>query len=233
MSSYFDHFLVIFYLPLISNITIISISLLVILFFLKNTKSLIPSRASFSIILIIDHWRSNLKDNLGDKSGFFVWPVVSLFLFLIITNVMGFILHVIPINSLINVTFGIALTVWIAIIIYSVVNFRENFLAILMPSGAPIVLSPLLMLIEIISNLSRPVALGMRLAANLTAGHILMSILANFGIKILILSSPLISTLPILIMISTTILETAVVFIQAYVFTLLTTIYLKESIIIH
>ena len=154
-------------------------------------------------------------------------------MFILTVNVLGFIIHVFPITTLINITFALAILIWLGIIILAAANFKTNFLALLMPSGAPLGLSPLLMLIEIISNLSRPVALGMRLAANLTAGHILMSILASFSVKILLASSALISVIPIIIIVSTTALEAAVIFIQAYVFTLLTTIYLKESIIMH
>nr|QZH57651.1 ATP synthase F0 subunit 6 [Nemalecium lighti] len=233
MSSYFDHFLILFYLPFTSNLIVVLIVIISVGWITKSLKELIPSRTKNIMIKLIDHWNSILKENIGKQSSLFTWPVFSLFIFLLLMNLLGFITHVFPITTLINVTFGLALIIWSSIIMYSMVNFKLNFFALLMPSGAPIILSPLLMIIEIISNFSRPIALGMRLAANLTAGHILMSILANFGVKIILASSSLISTLPIIIMISTTTLEVAVVFIQAYVFTLLTTIYLKEAIVIH
>ena len=102
-----------------------------------------------------------------------------------------------------------------------------------MPSGAPIGLSPLLVVIEIASNVSRPVALGMRLAANLTAGHILLAILADFGCKMLFYSYSVSNLFPVLIVIFMTTLEIAVLVIQAYVFTLLSMIYLRDSIILH
>ena len=102
-----------------------------------------------------------------------------------------------------------------------------------MPSGAPLGLAPLLILIELASHISRPVALGMRLAANLTAGHILLAILGDFGIKLLLISSSLPSFFPILIIVFMVILEIGVLVIQAYVFTLLLLIYLKDSLILH
>jgi ATP synthase subunit 6 len=102
-----------------------------------------------------------------------------------------------------------------------------------MPSGAPIILSPLLVIIEFVSNICRPIALGMRLAANLTAGHILLAILGNFGFKMLVYSYSLSNLFPIFIIIFMVILEIGVLVIQAYVFCLLCVIYLKDSLELH
>jgi ATP synthase subunit 6 len=107
-------------------------------------------------------------------------------------------------------------------------DFFSNF----MPSGAPLLMSPLLVSIELISNFSRPVALGMRLAANLTAGHILLAILADFSMKLLVVTNTL-SLFPICVIVFMTILEVGVLVIQAYVFCLLSMIYLKDSLILH
>ena len=101
-----------------------------------------------------------------------------------------------------------------------------------MPSGSPLGMSPLLVIIELASNFSRPVALGMRLAANLTAGHILLAILADFSMKLLVVTNTF-SIFPILIIIFMTVLEVGVLVIQAYVFCLLSLINLKDSIILH
>ena len=93
-----------------------------------------------------------------------------------------------------------------------------------MPSGAPLVLAPLLVLIETVSYFSRAISLGVRLAANLSAGHLLFAILAGFGI---------IFKSAIVIMVFITLLELAVAIIQAYVFCLLTTIYLADTLVLH
>jgi ATP synthase subunit 6 len=108
-----------------------------------------------------------------------------------------------------------------------------DFFSMFMPGGAPLGMSPLLVAIELASNMSRPVALGMRLAANLTAGHILLAILADFGCKLLFLSGSLSGLFPVLIIIFMTIMEMGVLVIQAYVFTLLSMIYLRDSIHLH
>jgi ATP synthase subunit 6 len=112
-------------------------------------------------------------------------------------------------------------------------NFKSSFFSMFMPTGAPIAMSPLLVIIEIASNISRPVALGMRLAANLTAGHILLAILADFGCKLLFYSFTIANLFPIFIIMFMTILEVGVLVIQAYVFCLLSMIYLRDSITLH
>ena len=93
-------------------------------------------------------------------------------------------------------------------------------------------MSPLLVAIELISNISRPIALGLRLAANLTAGHLLLSIISEFGCKLL-WAAPTFSLFSTLIIISMTCLELGVLIIQAYVFSLLSLIYLKDSYHLH
>ena len=101
-----------------------------------------------------------------------------------------------------------------------------------MPGGAPLGLAPLLVLIETVSYVSRAISLGIRLAANLSAGHLLFAILAGFGFSLLMVSG-FVGVGPLLIMVFITLLEVAVAVIQAYVFCLLTTIYLADTIVLH
>ena len=101
-----------------------------------------------------------------------------------------------------------------------------------MPGGAPLGLAPLLVLIETVSYMSRAISLGVRLAANLSAGHLLFAILAGFGFNLLMVNG-FVGVFPLLIMVFITLLEVAVAVIQAYVFCLLTTIYLADTIVLH
>ena len=112
-------------------------------------------------------------------------------------------------------------------------NFKYSFFSIFMPTGASLILSPLLVFIEFASHLYRPIALGMRLAANLTAGHILLAILSDFFSKILYYSCSLFIIFPIFIIVFIIVFEIGVLIIQAYVFMLLCLIYLKDSLILH
>ena len=125
------------------------------------------------------------------------------------------------------ITLGISLTIIMAVTLLGVLNFKLNFLSILMPGGVALMLAPFLVVIETVSYLIRAISLGVRLAANISAGHLLFAILSGFAFNML--SSGMI-ILPMLIMIFITLLEIMVAVIQAYVFCLLTTIYLGDTI---
>lgn len=102
-----------------------------------------------------------------------------------------------------------------------------------MPAGAPMVLAPFLIVVEGISYVSRAISLGVRLAANLIAGHLLFSIISGFAFSMLVGGLGLLGLFPMVIMVFITLLEMAVAGIQAYVFCLLTTIYLGDTIALH
>ena len=234
MTSYFDHFLVI---KLINSYITDSffIMFFVIILYLTTCYNfyLIPSRFQLLIEYILDHWFGVIRENLGEKSDYYIIPISSLFMFILGMNLLGFFIYNFPPTTHIFITFGMAFSVWIGVMTLGFYIHKGQYFSMFMPSGAPLGLSPLLVLIEIASNLSRPVALGMRLAANLTAGHILLSILADFTCKLLFYSFSIINLFPIFIIIFMTILEVGVLVIQAYVFCLLSMIYLKDSLILH
>jgi len=154
-------------------------------------------------------------------------------MFILGINLLGFFTYTFPPTTHVILTFGMAFGVWISVMIFGFYRFKSSFFSMFMPTGAPLGLSPLLVIIEIASNISRPIALGMRLAANLTAGHILLAILADFSCKLLFYSYGLMTLFPMLIIMFMTILEIGVLVIQAYVFCLLSMIYLKDSLILH
>jgi len=234
MTSYFDHFIV---TQIITNYftdsVIILLSVIMLYSTLNKSTYVIPSRFQSFIELIVDHWKTVVSENLGDKNNIYLLPLLSLFIFIFGINLLGFFTYTFPVTTHIFITFGMAFSVWFGVMIFGFYGFRSSFFSMFMPSGAPIGLSPLLVIIEIASNISRPIALGMRLAANLTAGHILMAILADFGCKLLFISYGLSTLFPIFIIMFMTILEVGVLAIQAYVFCLLSMIYLRDSLILH
>lgn len=234
MASYFDHFIVTKVLTnYITDSFIIMICVIVMYTVLNFNSFIIPNRFQSIVEIIIEHWQTVTKENLGNKSDFYLLPLLSLFLFILGINLLGFFTYTFPVTTHIFITFGLAFIVWIGVILLGFTKYKSSFFSMFMPSGAPLGLSPLLVLIEIASNFSRPVALGMRLAANLTAGHILMAILADFGCKLLFFSWSLANLFPIFIIIFMTVLEVGVLVIQAYVFCLLSMIYLRDSLILH
>lgn len=234
MASYFDHFIVTRIITdYITDSFLILVSVLVLYMVISNNESIIPSRLQSIIEIIIEHWQTVVEENLGEKANFYLLPLVTLFMFILGINLLGFFTYTFPPTTHVILTFGMAFGVWIGVMIFGFYRFRSSFFSMFMPTGAPLGLSPLLVVIEIASNVSRPIALGMRLAANLTAGHILLAILADFSCKLLFYSYSLINLFPILIIMFMTILEVGVLVIQAYVFCLLSMIYLKDSLILH
>lgn len=234
MASYFDHFILTKVLSnYITDSFFILLFVIMVYTVLGSKFYIIPSRFQFILEIMIDHWITVVRENLGEDADYYVLPLASLFAFLLGINLMGFFLFTFPCTTHISLTFGAALSIWLGVLIFGFRNYKMDFFSSFMPSGAPLGMSPLLVGIELASNVSRPVALGMRLAANLTAGHILLAILADFSCKLLFLGGSLSALFPVLIIIFMTVLEMGVLVIQAYVFTLLSMIYLRDSLHLH
>lgn len=234
MASYFDHFIVTRIITdYVTDSFIIMISVLVLYMVVSRNQYIIPSRFQSILEIIVEHWETVVEENLGEKATYYLFPLVTLFMFILGINLLGFFTYTFPPTTHVILTFGMAFGVWIGVMVFGFYRYRTSFFSMFMPMGAPLGLSPLLVIIEIASNISRPVALGMRLAANLTAGHILLAILADFSCKLLFYSYSLINLFPISMIMFMTILEVGVLVIQAYVFCLLSMIYLKDSLILH
>lgn len=234
MTSYFDHFVV---TKIVTNYMtdslIILICVIVLWGLIFKVQYLIPNRFQLIGEIIIEHWRIVIEENLGKGSDYYLLPLCSLFMFILGMNLLGFFIYTFPPTTHITLTFGMAFGVWIGVLVFGFYYHKSSFFSMFMPSGAPLNMSSLLVIIEIASNISRPLALGMRLAANLTAGHILLAILADFGSKLLFYSFSFINLFPIFIILFMTSLEVGVLVIQAYVFCLLSMIYLRDSLILH
>jgi F-type H+-transporting ATPase subunit a len=234
MASYFDHFIVTrIVTDYVTDSFIIMVSVLILYMVLSKNQHIIPSRFQSILEIIVEHWQTVVEENLGEKANYYLLPLVTLFMFILGINLLGFFTYTFPPTTHVILTFGMAFGVWIGVMVFGFYRYRSSFFSMFMPTGAPLGLSPLLVIIEIASNISRPIALGMRLAANLTAGHILLAILADFSCKLLFYSYSLINLFPISIIMFMTILEVGVLVIQAYVFCLLSMIYLKDSLILH
>lgn len=230
MCTYFDQFIIVqLFNPFFSDSFLIILSVILVFYFL-NKFYLVPTRIQSIIELLIEHWQDQVKENFDNK--YFSLPLLTLFLFILLVNCLGFFLFAFPSTTHISVTFGMALSIWLGVIVYGFVKFKLNFLSQFFPPGAPLYMSPLLVGIELVSNFSRPIALGLRLAANLTAGHLLLSIISEFGCKLL-WAAPTFSIFSTFIIIAMTCLELGVLVIQAYVFSLLSLIYLKDSYHLH
>lgn len=243
LAAYFDQFNIVKlitiqafwgdWLVTFTNSSMMMVLAVTIFWLLLKGDKLIPNRWQSIMELIHVNIRSVVQDNLG-KSGQKYFPfVLCLFIFIAMLNILGLFPYVFTPTAHIVMTFGLSLSILIAVTLLGLITFKLNFLSILMPGGVPLVLAPFLVLIETISYMIRAISLGVRLAANISAGHLLFAILSGFAFNMLTNGLIVLSFFPMLIMIFITLLEMMVAVIQAYVFMLLTTIYLGDTIALH
>nr|AAQ05122.1 ATPase subunit 6 [Spizella pallida]ADT64785.1 ATPase subunit 6 [Spizella wortheni]ADT64787.1 ATPase subunit 6 [Spizella breweri] len=165
-----------------------------------------------------------------DKKGH-KWALIltSLMIFLLLINLLGLLPYTFTPTTQLSMNLALAFPLWLATLLTGLRNQPSASLAHLLPEGTPTLLIPALILIETTSLLIRPLALGVRLTANLTAGHLLIQLISTATMA-LFSTMPLLSLLTFLILFLLTILEVAVAMIQAYVFVLLLSLYLQENI---
>nr|YP_010957204.1 ATP synthase F0 subunit 6 [Centropristis striata]WMY90505.1 ATP synthase F0 subunit 6 [Centropristis striata] len=155
--------------------------------------------------------------------------LVSLMLFLITMNMLGLLPYTFTPTTQLSLNLGIAVPLWLATVLKGLTTQPTHALGHLLPEGTPAPLIPVLIVIETISLIIRPLALGVRLTANLTAGHLLIQLVATAAFVLLPLM-PAVAVLTACILVLLTLLEVAVAMIQAYVFVLLVTLYLQENV---
>jgi F-type H+-transporting ATPase subunit a len=158
--------------------------------------------------------------------------VFSLFMFVLTANLLGMVPYFFTITSQIIVTFALACLVIGTVVVYGFYKHGLHFFAIFAPKGVPAVLLPLVSLIEVISFLSRPISLSVRLFANMLAGHIMLKVFAGFVASMGALGAIGVggAILPLLMTVAMTGLEFLVAFLQAYVFAVLTCMYLNDAV---
>jgi F-type H+-transporting ATPase subunit a len=153
-------------------------------------------------------------------------------MFVLVANLLGMIPYFFTVTSHLIVTFALAMTVMAVVVGYGFYKHGFKFLNLFVPHGIPAVLVPLVVLIEVISFVSRPISLSVRLFANMLAGHITLKVFSGFVVSLSALGALGIGTaiLPLVMTVALTGLEFLVAFLQAYVFTVLTCMYLNDAI---
>ena len=167
-----------------------------------------------------------ISDTAGSKAKPYFPFIFSLFMFVLFCNMIGMLPYSFTVTSHIIVTFALAAVIFIGVTIIGFVNHGIRYLKIFIPSGVPIVLLPIIVIIEIISYLSRPVSLSVRLFANMLAGHTMLKVFGGFVISLGIIGG----WLPLSFTVALTGLEILIAFLQAYVFAILTCIYLNDAL---
>tara|TARA_Y100000994_G_scaffold220218_1_gene199199 strand:- start:29 stop:772 length:744 start_codon:yes stop_codon:yes gene_type:complete len=194
-----------------------------------NTRSIIPSRLQLVSELMYNFVAQLLSDTVGDNGRRYFPFVFSLFMFVLIGNMVGMIPYQFTFTSHIIVTFALASVVFIGVTILGFVNHGIRFFAFFYIPGVPFYMHPLLIPIEVISYLSRPISLSVRLFANMLAGHTLLKVFAGF-----VVSMPFFTgVLPLTFIVALTGLEILIAFLQAYVFAILTCLYINDAYHLH
>jgi F-type H+-transporting ATPase subunit a len=189
---------------------------------------LVPGRWQSMAEMSYEFIANMIRENVGAEGRKYFPFIFTLFMFILMGNLVGMIPFSYTFTSQIIVTFSMAVTIFIGVTIIGLIRHGWHFFSLFMPSGTPMVLAPLLIPIEIISYFVRPVSLSVRLFANMMAGHTMMKVFGGFTVLLGVLGIA-----PILLLVALTGFEIMVAVLQAYVFTVLTCLYLNDAINLH
>jgi len=206
---------------------------LIAVFFVVSmqTRSLVPSRLQSLAEVSYEFVANMLRESVG-HAGMKYFPFVfTIFIFVFTANTLGLIPGFFTVTSHIVVTAALAAMVFLTVLVVGFAKNGVKFLQLFVPQGVPILILPLVVLIEIISFLSRPVSHSVRLFANMLAGHITLKVFGGFVVMLLGAGTyAALAPLPLVMAIALTALEVLVAFLQAYVFTMLTCMYLNDAL---
>ena len=198
----------------------------------SNGRHSVPTRLQAAAEMAYEFVASTVRDTTGDAGMRFFPLVFSLFIFVYVCNTLGMIPYSFTVTSHLIVTAALAMLIFFTVLVIGVARHGFHFLGIFVPSGVPGWLLPLVILIEFISFLSRPITLSVRLFANMVAGHVMLKVIAGFSIMFATSGGIAwaATVLPVAMNVLMIGFEFFIAFIQAYVFAVLTCIYLKDTI---
>ena len=200
-------------------------------YFATRRNSLVPGRIQSLVEMSYEFIASTVRNSAGEEGMRFFPFVFSIFMFVLVLNLFGMIPYGFTVTSHIVITAALAVIVISTVIIYGLIRHGTHWFQLFVPSGVHPLMLVLLVPIEVISFLSRPISLSVRLFANMLAGHIALKIFAGFVAVLLTAGGwALISWMPLLLAVALTALEILVAVLQAYVFAVLTTVYLNDAI---
>ena len=194
-----------------------------------NPRAIVPNRLQLISELMYNFIAQLLNDTVGDNGKKYFPFVFSLFMFVLIGNMVGMIPYQFTFTSHIIVTFALASIVFIGVTILGFLNHGIKFFTFFYIPGVPFYMHPLLIPIEVISYLSRPISLSVRLFANMLAGHTLLKVFAGFVVAMPFFTG----ALPLVFIVALTGLEILIAFLQAYVFAILTCLYINDAYHLH
>ena len=201
----------------------------------SSARALVPGRMQSIAELSYEFVADTINSTAG-KEGMKFFPLVfTLFMFVLVANVIGLIPYTFTVTSHIIITAALAITVFLTVLLYGLYRHGLHFFNLFVPKGIPVYILPLIVFIEVLSFLSRPISHSVRLFANMLAGHITLKVFASFitllgGLGIFGIFG---AALPLAMVVALTALELLVAFLQAYVFAILTCIYLNDALHMH
>jgi F-type H+-transporting ATPase subunit a len=208
---------------------------LITLFLVSATVrgALVPGRMQSMAELSYEFIANMLRENVGTEGRRYFPFMFSLFMFILFGNLLGMIPYTFTFTSHIAVTFVLAAIVFVGVTIIGFARHGVGFLRLFVPSGVPAALLPLLVVIEVISYLTRPISLSVRLFANMLAGHTMLKLFGTFVVGMGASMAIVGGAAPLIFIVALTGLEIGIAFLQAYVFVILSCIYLNDAIHLH
>lgn len=213
-----------------SSFFMVVIMLLVTLFMIGGMRgaAVVPGRWQVMVEMAYEFVAKMVRDTAGAEARKYFPFVFTLFMFVLSANVIGLIPFSFTVTSHIIVTFALAAFIFVGVTIIGFVKHGVHFLKFFVPSGVPIFMVPLIVVIEVISYFTRPMSLSVRLFANMMAGHTMLKVFGGFVIMLGIYG-----ILPLVFIVALSGLELVVALLQAYVFAVLTCIYLNDALHMH
>ena len=209
--------------------TFTALTIIMFLYLSTKEKKIVPGKIQLISELLYNFIAKMISDTAGSKAKRYFPFIFSLFIFVLLCNMIGMLPYAFTVTSHIIVTMIMAIFIFIAVTFIGFIKHGFKYLSIFVPKGVPVVLLPLITIIEIISYLSRPISLSVRLFANMMAGHTMLKVFGGFVISLGIAGG----WLPLTFSVALTGLEILVAFLQAYVFAILTCIYLNDALNLH
>lgn len=209
-------------------------ALVLVVFLVVGTqrRAMVPGRLQSSVEYFYQVVADMVRDNVGNRGRPYFPFIFSLFMFILFGNLLGLIPGSFAFTSHLAVTFSMAAFIFVGVTIIGLITHGLKFFSLFFPHGAPIVSAPVLIPIEIISYFSRPISLSVRLFANMTVGHVLLKVIGG-GVVALGSFFVIPGLVPFAFLVAITMLEVMIAVIQAYVFAILTCVYLNDALHLH
>ncbi len=191
-------------------------------------RDLVPNRFQALVEITYEAISNTLRDNVGEQGRAYFPFVFSLFMFVLMCNLVGMIPYQFTATSHLAVTFTLALMVFVTVTLVALIKHGFGFFGYFLPAGTPLWLAPLVYPIEVVSYLARPISLSVRLMANMFAGHLVLKIFAGFAIMMGVAG-----VIPLFFVVFLTGFEIVIAILQAYIFAILTCVYLHDAVHLH